>query len=491
MIKYNNRGIKAYVALLLCLRGSVVPDALPATLFAIALSLVLCLTRNDGGTAVAGIVWSNEIFAIQIFGIVLSFLLVTRTNMAIGRYCRALQGLEVMTSKWLDGYMHLVAFINAELSRGHDNKDRPGDSSSSAAAVPEEEMERMDRLLDWRDHLAHWFSLMATFAVANLRGREGPATLEEEPLSTNEFSAEKLREKQQKQKGEETSDAESVGAMSPKAFEGESTAASPQAASASGSPPSRRTFKRSSSRFGLGLRRPPNLGRLFQTESSVLGRGDEVLWPHDPMGTGIHDKLHYLGSSSTAERVILGEAHDKVLLVSGWICESVTRAACTGLLKVPPPIVTRIYQEVSNGMLAYNDALHMVVIVPFPFPFAQMLTLLLLGWTVLAPFMVLQFTRHVVFSPILTSMIVFGFIGIDSIARELENPCGDDANDLPLLGMHKDFNNNIKELMYPPPHLIPEGTTVARERSRAGQRVAPSFDDPKSHDTYFDDTSRL
>ena len=38
---------------------------------------------------------------------------------------------------------------------------------------------------------------------------------------------------------------------------------------------------------------------------------------------------------------------------------------------MPPPILSRVYQELSNAMLGFNSAMK-VATTPFPFPYAQL-----------------------------------------------------------------------------------------------------------------------
>merc|ERR1712196_739564 len=57
-----------------------------------------------------------------------------------------------------------------------------------------------------------------------------------------------------------------------------------------------------------------------------------------------------------------------------------------------------------------------------------------------------QFTKSMVLSPILTFFIMTGDWGLNEICAELENPYGEDPNDIPLLLMHKDFVTVIDEL---------------------------------------------
>lgn len=180
------------------------------------------------------------------------------------------------------------------------------------------------------------------------------------------------------------------------------------------------------------------------------------LWPvHTSHGLAheSYEKLKHLNVMTEEELLALRCANDRVLLISGWIVESITRKLQMGDLKVPPPIMSRVYQELSNGALGYNQALK-VAMVPFPFPFAQMLALLLAFFVLICPVIVLQFTNSLLFTPLLTFFAILGYWGLNEIAVELENPFGDDANDLPMLELHHDFIDALEEALMAPPNMI-------------------------------------
>merc|ERR1719386_439723 len=65
----------------------------------------------------------------------------------------------------------------------------------------------------------------------------------------------------------------------------------------------------------------------------------------------------------------------------------------------------------------------------------------------IAPVMISQFTDNLVLAPILTFFVVLGYWGLNEICAELENPYGEDPNDLDLIEMHRNFAQGIKELM--------------------------------------------
>lgn len=88
-----------------------------------------------------------------------------------------------------------------------------------------------------------------------------------------------------------------------------------------------------------------------------------------------------IGNVSDAEIEKLQEARGplaKVSLVSMWLLELISReyqAGSTG--KVAPPIISRLYQFIADGLSGYNQA-RKVAYVPFPFPHAQITTVFML-----------------------------------------------------------------------------------------------------------------
>ncbi|KAF4726346.1 Zinc finger, RAN-binding domain containing 2, partial [Perkinsus olseni] len=158
-------------------------------------------------------------------------------------------------------------------------------------------------------------------------------------------------------------------------------------------------------------------------------------------------RLTVVGECSEEEVRHLEECSDKGLVVARWISEPVSRSCLEGLITVPPPILSRCYQEISNGMLGFNQAFR-VTLVPFPFPFAQLLALLLLVFVVICPTMVVKMTVGKILSPVLSFFAVLGYWGLNQIAVELENPFGDDKNDLPLEHVHTAFVDGIHDCAF-------------------------------------------
>ena len=53
-----------------------------------------------------------------------------------------------------------------------------------------------------------------------------------------------------------------------------------------------------------------------------------------------------------------------------WMQTLMVEHHVNGVLSIPAPILSRSFQELSNGMVAFHDAIKLSCI-PFPFPYAQ------------------------------------------------------------------------------------------------------------------------
>eukprot|EP00930_Biecheleria_cincta_P080231 TRINITY_DN6836_c0_g1_i2.p1 TRINITY_DN6836_c0_g1~~TRINITY_DN6836_c0_g1_i2.p1 ORF type:complete len:488 (+),score=77.35 TRINITY_DN6836_c0_g1_i2:99-1562(+) len=138
----------------------------------------------------------------------------------------------------------------------------------------------------------------------------------------------------------------------------------------------------------------------------------------------------------------------KVEFVFQWIKLYIIKALDSGLLSTPPPIVTRVFQELGLGLVHFHDVMQ-VVMWPFPFPYAQLSVLLIFVHMILTPLVIVQWTTRWWWSFILTLISVVCMKAIDCIAIELEMPFGEDPNDLPVEQLHDAMNKSLLLLLNP------------------------------------------
>merc|ERR1712167_185322 len=125
------------------------------------------------------------------------------------------------------------------------------------------------------------------------------------------------------------------------------------------------------------------------------------------------------------------------------------------VIEIDPPILSRVFQELSNGMIDSCNAKR-ISRYPFPFPYAQMISMMLL-----CHFAATMFVGAVCLSDVGTSFF-YAFCSttsvwsINYIAIEIEGPFGLDANDLPLQSMQKSMNDALVTLLKPKTQRPPE-----------------------------------
>jgi len=144
----------------------------------------------------------------------------------------------------------------------------------------------------------------------------------------------------------------------------------------------------------------------------------------------------------------------KVEIVMQWIKHCIMRGIDDKTLTVPPPILSRVFQEMGAGLVNFHEA-QQVVIWPFPFPYAQMNVVLIIFYMLLTPVVVSFQTTRPWISGVYTLISVTCMVGIDVIATELENPFGDDPNDLPMRNMQLAMNRNLIFLVHPASAQVP------------------------------------
>jgi len=137
----------------------------------------------------------------------------------------------------------------------------------------------------------------------------------------------------------------------------------------------------------------------------------------------------------------------KVELVFSWIQMLIVENIGTGVLSIPPPILSRSFQEIANGMVKFQDALK-ITYIPFPFPYAQTCQYVLIVHWCIVPFVVAQWVTSPVWAGVFTMIQVFVLWSLNNIAEEIENPFGADPNDLDGEYMQKEMNRHLLLLLH-------------------------------------------
>lgn len=144
----------------------------------------------------------------------------------------------------------------------------------------------------------------------------------------------------------------------------------------------------------------------------------------------------------------INSTSNKVQLIFTWIQQLIVESAHKQVFSVSAPILSRTFQELGNGMVSYRQA-NKIANIPLPFPYVQATEMLLVSHWLLIPFLMCVWVTSPIWTGILTFVQVAFFWSLNSIATELENPFGEDINDLPAQVMQKDFNEELLLLLRP------------------------------------------
>merc|ERR1712176_765428 len=125
----------------------------------------------------------------------------------------------------------------------------------------------------------------------------------------------------------------------------------------------------------------------------------------------------------------------------------ITKALDEGVLRIPPPICSRVYQTISRGFVNLLNA-KKIVDTRFPFPYAQMIAFLMLLHVVFTPLVVSCLLTSKIVAVLYTFVPICGMFSLNYIAIELENPFGTDDNDLPVAHFQTEMNQCLLMLLH-------------------------------------------
>jgi len=132
-----------------------------------------------------------------------------------------------------------------------------------------------------------------------------------------------------------------------------------------------------------------------------------------------------------------------------------------GVISIPAPILSRVYQTLSRGFVNLLNA-KKIKDTRFPFPYAQVIALMLLALAVVTPFVMSVLLPHRFWCTIATFGPVFAALCMNYIAGELEMPFGEDCNDLPLIKFQEEMNSSLLMLIHDFSDHVPK---IAQDRA--------------------------
>jgi ion channel-forming bestrophin family protein len=127
------------------------------------------------------------------------------------------------------------------------------------------------------------------------------------------------------------------------------------------------------------------------------------------------------------ERRSLSEALHRPSVVATWMSGVLAREVQAGRLS------ERMLSVVDQNLTALIDALggaERIRNTPVPFAYAQHIKIFVILFVFTVPFAMVDATKA--YTPLATALLALALFGIDEIGVEIEDPFGDDPNDLPM-----------------------------------------------------------
>jgi len=167
-------------------------------------------------------------------------------------------------------------------------------------------------------------------------------------------------------------------------------------------------------------------------------------------GKVTYDVLDVMGLDNATLRLLVNmkrrHGTDRVAVIMHMVQMLMTYNMDIGVLNVAPPILSRVYQTLSRGLVNFINA-QKISDTMFPFPFAQLTALFVLSQTFLLPIIITGFMESKVLAPLVAFVPLFGMHCLNFTAMELEMPFGNDPNDLPLEKLQNKMNISLLMLI--------------------------------------------
>lgn len=132
-------------------------------------------------------------------------------------------------------------------------------------------------------------------------------------------------------------------------------------------------------------------------------------------------------------------------IVLRWISEELQREAKAGRLS------EQRLQMLDANLTAFNDSLggaERILKTPIPFAYAQHIKIFVVLFCFSAPFAMAEVMGWA--TPVASSLLALALFGVDEIGVEIEDPFGDDPNDLPLDAIGTGIEKAVGEIAQAP-----------------------------------------
>ncbi|CAE8655278.1 unnamed protein product, partial [Polarella glacialis] len=173
-------------------------------------------------------------------------------------------------------------------------------------------------------------------------------------------------------------------------------------------------------------------------------------------------------------------------VVTNWIQRMIVEAVDSGTIDISAPVLSRTFQELGNGLISLNNA-RKIKDVQFPFPYAQMISCMLFVHWLVTPILAAHQIGNSAWAGAMSFSVTISFWSLFYIALEIDQPFGEDANDLPIHEMQQEWNNSLLTLLLPYSQVIPSFSITSEESGRRISKISSGTKNSRESDEYSEE----
>jgi len=138
----------------------------------------------------------------------------------------------------------------------------------------------------------------------------------------------------------------------------------------------------------------------------------------------------------------LQESPYPATVIFQWVQDITIQAMDDQVLSVPPPILSRVFHELANGMVAYHDCMK-IQATNVPLPYKQMTKILMGAHWFITPVVMCMWTDWHTWTFIFTLIQSMIFWSLYFTAQQIEFPFQTGEISYSVSELHKEFNDNL------------------------------------------------
>lgn len=122
--------------------------------------------------------------------------------------------------------------------------------------------------------------------------------------------------------------------------------------------------------------------------------------------------------------------------------ELIRRRFEAGGINMPSPVITQIWGTLERSIDAFERC-RALSETPFPFPWAQLIIVVLVVWQAVIPFTVIVSFNNQPFGVVMGVAVTWTLWALNEVARDIEDPFTYEPNDIPLARLQYQFNERL------------------------------------------------